>query len=182
MPRVAVIGSAGAGKSTFATDLGSRLGIEVVHLDHLYWRPGWVPTPADEWRAIQLGLVSRPDWVIDGNYGGTLDVRLEAADVVVFFDIPRRAAVGGILRRWLANRGREIQAPGCPERFDWSLLRWAWRYPRASRPRVLAALRAHCSAAEVIVVRSRREVHELLDGARPPHGSGRLDNPPGRPS
>ena len=170
MPRVAVIGSAGAGKSTFAKDLGLRLAIDVIHLDHLYWRPGWVPAHASDWRALQLALVGRPDWVIDGNYGATLDVRLRAADMVVFFDVPRRVALAGILRRWVTNRGRDVQAPGCPERLDWSFLRWAWRYPRDSRPRVLAALQAHCSSAEVIVIRSRREAREVLGRVRPLHG------------
>lgn len=160
-----VIGSGGAGKSTFARELGRRLGIDVIHLDRLYWLPGWVPTPAAEWRAIQQGLVDRCDWVIDGNYGGTLDVRLAAADVVVFFDMPARVAVMGILRRWLRSRGREVQAPGCPERLDPSFLRWAWRYRRDSRPRVLAAMRAHASSAEVIVVRSRSEARQALSRA-----------------
>ena len=163
MSRVAVIGSGGAGKSTFARELGGRLGLDVIHLDHLYWRPGWNPTPAGEWRTIQLGLVSGGGWIIDGNYGGTLDLRLAAADIVVFFDMPRRLAVAGILRRWLANRGREVQAAGCPEHLEWSFLRWAWRYRQDSRPRVLAALRSHARAAEVIVVRSRSEARDALD-------------------
>jgi adenylate kinase family enzyme len=163
MPRVAVIGSGGAGKSAFAAELGRRLGVEVIHLDRLYWRPGWVPTPREEWRALQRDLVARPDWIIDGNYGATLDLRLAVADVVVFLDVPPPVAVAGILKRWLRQRGRCVQAPGCPEHFDAEFLRWAWRYRRDSRPRVRAALSEYASTAEIVVVRSRREVREALE-------------------
>ncbi|CAN5425511.1 hypothetical protein BH10ACI2_BH10ACI2_22620 [soil metagenome] len=49
MKKVIVIGSGGAGKSTFSRLLGAKLGLPVVHLDQLYWRPDWVKTPAEEW-------------------------------------------------------------------------------------------------------------------------------------
>ena len=172
MTRVAVIGSGGAGKSTFAKELGARLDLPVVHLDHLYWRPGWVPTPPQEWRALQARVVSEPRWIIDGNYGGTFDLRLPAADVVVFFDMPRRVALLGALRRSLRGRGREVQAPGCPERLDLEFLRWIWRFPHDTRPRVMAALREHASSAEVLVVRSRREGRRALERLAAMRASG----------
>ena len=162
MPRIAVIGSGGAGKSTFAAELGRRLGLEVIHLDRLYWRPGWTPTPARAFRDAQAALLDRRDWIVDGNYGGTLDLRLRPAEVVVFFDMPRRVAIAGVLRRWLRHRGRDVQAPGCPEHLDAEFLRWVWRYRRDTRPRVLAALRKHADEGEVIVVRSRRDAADAL--------------------
>jgi adenylate kinase family enzyme len=54
--RVAVVGSSGAGKSTFARDLGARTGLPVVHLDRPFWRPGWVETPREEWRRVRAFL------------------------------------------------------------------------------------------------------------------------------
>ena len=63
--RVAVVGVGGAGKTTFAVELGRRLDLPVVHLDRLYWRPGWDPLPADEGRAAQEALVRAPMWVVD---------------------------------------------------------------------------------------------------------------------
>lgn len=58
MIRVAVVGSGGAGKSTFARHLGERLGGPVIHLDGHCWQPGWVATPSDEWRARQRDLIA----------------------------------------------------------------------------------------------------------------------------
>ena len=52
MKKILVIGSGGSGKSTFSRRLGEKLGLPVVHLDQLYWRPGWVETPKVEWVEI----------------------------------------------------------------------------------------------------------------------------------
>ena len=83
MQRVLVIGSGGAGKSTLSAEIGERLGLPVVHLDALYWRAGWTEPDGDEWDQRVRQALDREAWVMDGNYGGTLDLRLEAADTVL---------------------------------------------------------------------------------------------------
>lgn len=100
-----MVGSGGAGKTTFARELGGRLGLPVIHLDEHYWRPGWVETPRDQWRLVQERLVAGDAWVVDGNYGGTLDLRFKAADTVVMLDYPRLVCLGRALRRSLVKRG-----------------------------------------------------------------------------
>jgi adenylate kinase family enzyme len=160
--RVAVIGSGGSGKSTFARELASRTGLPLVHLARLFWQPGWVPMPDEQWRELEVALVRKDEWIFDGNYGRTLDVRLAAADTVFFFDTPTVLNVAGVLRRWARNHGRALQADGCPERVSLSFLLWVWRYRRRSRPGVLAQLRSHAGGARVVVVRSRRDATAAL--------------------
>jgi adenylate kinase family enzyme len=99
MKRIFVIGPGGAGKSTFATQLGEILGIEVIHLDSLYWKPGWVEPPKSEWAATLEALLERDTWIVDGNYSGTLERRLAVCDAVVFLDLPRRTCIWRVLRR-----------------------------------------------------------------------------------
>src|SRR6201995_1710403 len=115
MRRVLVIGSGGAGKSTFARRLGARLGLPGKHLDASYWKPGWVETPKEEWRRSVERLVEGDSWVIDGNYSGTLEVRLAACDTVVFLDLPRRVCIWRVLKRVLTYRdgSRPDMAEGC---------------------------------------------------------------------
>jgi adenylate kinase family enzyme len=160
--RVAVVGPGGAGKSTFATRLGRLTGLPVIHLDQHYWRPGWVEPSRDEWRRIQVGLVAGEQWIADGNYGGTLDVRLERADTVIVLQPARLVCVGRALRRSLRHRGEAVQAPSCPERVDPAFLRWIWRYPRDSRPRLDAALARHRDHLTVVELRSRKEAADFL--------------------
>lgn len=76
MKRIMIIGSGGAGKSTLARQLGERLQLDVYHLDALMWRPGWEIAPREERIDIQKQLVKKDEWIIDGNFGNTLDLRL----------------------------------------------------------------------------------------------------------
>lgn len=163
MERVAVIGCAGAGKSTFSRKLGQGLGMEVTHLDSVFWRPGWTETPKDEWQETMRMLVSRERWLIDGNYGGTMDERLRAADTVIYLDVPRRVCLWRVLKRWALyrNRARPDMGEGCPERLDLKFLRWVWQYPRVSRPQTLAALREK-ESGRVYVLRSDGDMDEFL--------------------
>jgi len=164
MRRVLVIGSGGAGKSTFATRLGERTGLPVIHLDAAYWRPGWVEPPADEWRRTVEALLARDAWIMDGNFGATLELRLASCDTAIFLDRSRWVCLWRIARRTLRFYGqtRPDMGPGCAESVDWEFLRWIWRYPLDSRPKVLATLAAACSGKAVVALRTEREVETFL--------------------
>jgi adenylate kinase family enzyme len=170
MRRVLVIGCGGAGKSTFARELAARAGLPLVHLDRVYWRPGWTPTPPGEWEAVVRDLVTGDRWLIDGNYGGTLELRLEAADTAVFIDVPRHTCLRRVLVRGVRDRGRtrDDMGPGCPERWlpDLEFLRWIWSYPRHVRPRVLSQLAEfERRGGDAVVLRTTAEARAFLDGA-----------------
>ena len=160
--RVLVVGCAGAGKTTFALRLAAALGLPIIHLDIEYWRPGWHHTPPDEWQSRVDELSGREAWVMDGNYGGTLDRRLARADAVVFLDVDRLTCLRRVVLRSLRYRGRSRPdlPSGCPERLDWQFLLWVWNYGRRSRGRVVALLAA--SGLPVVHLRTRREAARWL--------------------
>lgn len=164
--RVAVVGCGGAGKSTFSRRLGELLDLPVTHLDRHYWRPGWVETPHEDFRATQQKLVRAECWVMDGNYTSTMDVRLPAADLIVFLDFPRWRCLFRVTRRIARGWGRDGQAPGCPEHLDWAFLRWLWDWPRDTRPRVLYRLDEHGPSARRVVLSTPREVRDFLGRLR----------------
>jgi adenylate kinase family enzyme len=164
MRKVLVIGSGGAGKSTFARRLGARLKTEVIHLDSLYWNPGWVETPKAEWRKTVEDLLKRESWIMDGNYSGTLDLRLGACDTVVFLDISRAIGLWRVGKRLLLHwhRTRPDMAAECREKFDLEFIRWVWNYPQTARPKVLERLREHSRDKKIICLRSQAEVEQFL--------------------
>ena len=159
-----IIGSGGAGKSTLARELGSILSLEVIHLDTLYWNPGWVETPKPEWQSIIEDLTLRELWIMDGNYSGTLDIRLAIADTVIFLDFPRLLCLWRVIKRsWqYAGQSRPDMASGCPERLTWEFLKYVWTYPITRRPKILNKLSQLAPNQQVIILREPKEVREFL--------------------
>lgn len=156
--------SGGAGKTTLARQIADKLRLPVIHLDAHYWRPGWVETPPDEWRRTVAELIARPVWVMDGNYGGTMDMRIAACDAVVFLDLPRLVCLWRTVKRTLHFRGRtrpEITT-GNPDRMTWDFVQWIWTYPKRRRPAILVRL-ARLEDKRVIILSSRRAVDRFLE-------------------
>ena len=166
MRKVLVIGSGGAGKSTFAARLGERTGLPVLHLDTLYWRAGWREPPREEWDARVEELLRGDAWIMDGNYGRTLERRLAACDTVILLDLPRTLCLWRVIKRRLRFRGRARpdMNEGCRERLTWEFVRWVWTYRRERRPGVLEKLSRLDGGQRVFRLRSRREVEGFLEG------------------
>jgi adenylate kinase family enzyme len=167
--RVAILGSGGAGKTTVALELGRRTRLPVVHLDPLYWAPGWVERPPEEFAAALEAAVAQERWILDGNvlWGDAADPRFARADTVVFLDLPRRTCLRRATMRRLRYRGeRRPDLPdGCPEEFDLAFYRWMWSYPGRVRPRVLAILAGLPSEVVVHHLRSDDDVRGFLESA-----------------
>ena len=165
MRRVSIIGSGGSGKSTLARRLGEITGLPVIHLDAEFWRPGWTETPKSEWRAKVEKLVKRDEWIIDGNFGGTMEIRLAAADTVVFLDFPRFLCAYRALKRWAAyrNKTRPDMAAGCTEKVDLEFLRWVLRFPEETKPAIEKRLARLNSSVNLIRLHSSKEVKTFLE-------------------
>ncbi len=140
--RALVIGCSGAGKSTFARQLGVATGLPVTHIDQLFWEPGWGQTPDDIHRARLAAVVAQDRWIIDGTNSSTFDMRMARTDAVFWIDRPRIVCIARVLRRVASSYGRvrPDMAPGCPERFDWEFLKYVWNFQVVYDPRIHAAL------------------------------------------
>ena len=164
MKKILVIGSGGSGKSTVATRLGELLHLKVSHLDQLFWRPGWVKPAPEEWVQTVTDLTDCDSWILDGNYGGTLDLRLRKCDTVVFLDLSRWLCLWRIVTRALRYRKqrRPDMAEGCPEKLDLEFVLWVWNFPRDTRPIVAKLMREQGAGKRIVWLRSRREVKKFL--------------------
>lgn len=161
---MSIIGSGGSGKSTLAKKLEKKTGIPAYHLDSLYWQPGWIETERDEWRLMQENLCSKDEWILDGNYGSTLDIRLKHSDTIIFLDINRFTCMARAILRSIKSYGRtrSDMAEGCKEQFDIKFIKWILEYPTARKPEVLKRLEMLSPGKNIIILRSPEAVREFL--------------------
>ncbi|HVF30938.1 MAG TPA: DNA topology modulation protein [Pyrinomonadaceae bacterium] len=178
MKKVLVIGSSGAGKSVLARRLGEVTGLPVIHLDKHHWRPGWTEPPKEVWKNQVAELIKGDEWIIDGNFGGTMELRLASCDTVVWLDLPRYVCTWRVLKRVITYRGdtRPDLAPECPEKFDLPFLKWVWDFPKRSRPVVIERINKVKDRATIYRLKGSRDVENFLANVRQTYAQNRNGN------
>ncbi|WP_342508050.1 topology modulation protein [Sporosarcina sp. FSL K6-2383] len=153
MNKIMVIGvSAGAGKSTFARRLGELTGIEVTHLDRLFWKPNWVEAPSEEFSAAQQQVVQRDRWIMEGNYGGTMNIRETYADTVIYLELPLRVCLYRVLKRRVQFHGETRQdiGEGCQEKMDWAFLKFIVTTYGARKKSMMERMRRYVEEGKIV--------------------------------
>lgn len=143
MQKVMIIGCGGSGKSTLARALGEKTGLPVVHLDQIWWSPGnWQHLEREEFDRRLLEELEKPQWIMDGNFNRTIELRLAQADTVIYLDYHPVTCLLHWAKRVVTNWGkaRPDMAPGCAEWFDPEFAAWIWNFNRNNRKRYYTLL------------------------------------------
>ena len=160
--RIAVIGSSGAGKTTFSRALGRRLGLPVVELDAVNWQAGWrdlVTHDPDEFVRRAGEALAGERWITDGNYSLVMGRIWPRVTDAVWLDYSKAVVMGRVIRRSISRAlSRRELWPGTGNREDWLRwfdkghpIRWAWdtfesrrsRYEALFADPALAHVRVH---------------------------------------
>ena len=168
--RVIVVGCQGSGKTTLALGLGRKFRLPVVHLDVLYWRPGWKESDTPSFRTRVADAISQVGWIVDGSFSGlAFDLTLAQAELLVVIERPRWLCLWRVLwRSAFARGGQRPDLPvGCPEQFDANLLRQVWRYPIDRAPCIEAERLQYRPDVPVVRLRSDREIAAFLEKTSP---------------
>lgn len=166
MNRVAIVGCSGGGKSTLARALGAKYGLPVIHLDVLFWEPGWVESDPLRFREAVEAAVAAERWVSDGNFTGASAMRLARADTIIWIEPPMMLCLWRAVWRALTafGRARSDMAPGCREKVDLAFYRYIWTWNRLRRPKVQRVIDTFAAGARLIRLRGDRDVAALLAG------------------
>lgn len=169
MKRVIVIGCPGSGKSTFSRALREITGLPLVYLDQLYWKADRTIVDKPVFRARLAEAMAGDRWIIDGNYGSTMEMRMQAADTVFFLDYPVEVCIEGVRTRM--GKPRE-DIPWVETEEDGEFIDFIRTYRTDSRPKVLALLEQYTDK-NVIVFHDRAEADGYLSDLRQQNG-GRI--------
>ena len=158
MKKIIVIGCPGSGKSTFSRALHEKIGIPLYHLDMMYWNADRTTVEKGLFRKRVAELLLQDEWIIDGNYGSTMELRMEACDTVFFLDFPLEICLDGIKER----RGKpRSDMPWIETEEDAEFVEFIKSYNRTERPKVLDLLEKYCDK-NIFVFHSRKEADDFL--------------------
>ena len=158
MKRVIVIGCPGSGKSTFSRELHRVTGLPLYHLDMMYWNADKTTVEKSVFRKRLGDVVAKDSWIIDGNYGSTMEMRMAACDTVIFLDYPTELCLAGIRERQGKPR---TDMPWVEDGDDEEFLVFVRNYHSDSRPAVLKLLEDY-SNKNVYIFHDRSEADAFL--------------------
>ena len=163
MKKIVIIGSSGAGKSTFARELGSILKMKVFHLDRYFWQRGWRVKTRDTRIDILQEIVREKQWIIEGSYLSSSELHLHEADTIIFLDIPPLLCLWRLTKRHLAYRRRSRRdiPEGSTDKLTMSHILKVVTFPLEDRRTIKQKLRNYKSK-QIIWLRSRKEVEDFL--------------------
>ena len=163
MDRIMIIGCGGSGKSTLARQLGHILQLPVIHLDKLWWKPGWESVTREEFDVLHQNETEKAYWIIDGNFSRTLPKRLEKCDTVIYLDYNRVVCLWSVFKRVLTNLGkvRPDMGDGCPERFSLEFVQWVWNFNKNNRSKIHELL-SNADHAQKYILKNRKQLKCFL--------------------
>ena len=160
MKKVIVIGCPGSGKSTVSRALHNKTGIPLYHLDMMYWNADKTTVEKSIFFERLSDVLEKDEWIIDGNYGSTMELRMAACDTVIFLDYPLDVCLDGIR----ARRGRpRSDMPWIETEEDAEFIEFIKSYNEQQKPKVLELLEKY-SDKNIVIFKSREQADAFLNG------------------
>lgn len=157
--KVIIIGCLGAGKSTFARKLSEKTRLPLYHLDMLWHKPDRSTVSRSEFDERLKEIVSKNEWIIDGNYSRTLEMRMECCDTIFLLDCSLEECLAGVESR--IGKPRE-DMPWIETEFDKEFRQWILDFPNNELPKVYELLDKYKDVKTIYVFHSRADIHGCL--------------------
>ena len=158
MKKIIVIGCPGSGKSTFSRALNEKTGIPLFHLDMMYWNADKTTVEKSVFLERLTEVLSRDEWIIDGNYSSTMELRLAACDTVIFLDYPPEICLDGVSKRKGKPRG---DIPWIEIEDDPEFIEYIKSFVKDQKPKISALLEKY-SDKNIVVFKSREEADRFI--------------------
>lgn len=160
MKKAIIIGCPGSGKSTFARKLQDISALPLYHLDMIYWTPDRTIIPKEEFLEILSEILAQEQWIIDGNYASTMEMRMQACDTVIFLDYPPELCLVGAQERKGKVRP-DLPWVEANDLDDSEFMEYIRKFHELNRPAILNLLEKY-SDKEIIIFHSREDAEIFL--------------------
>ena len=160
MKKIIVIGCPGSGKSTFARALHDKTGIPLYHLDMMYWNADKTTVEKSVFLERLSAVLEKDEWIIDGNYCSTMELRMAACDTVFFLDYPLDVCLDGIREQGGKPRS---DMPWIETEEDAEFIEFIKSYNEQQKPKVLELLEKY-GDKNIVIFKSREEADAFLNG------------------
>ena len=158
--KIIIIGSPGSGKSCLARKLNELTGIPLHHMDNLYWRADRTHITRPELMEAVEAIMKTPEWIIDGNYIGTMGQRMQGAETIIYLDIPEEVCVEGIKSRVGMKRD---DLPWVEETLDEEFLKFVIDFKTDTKTKIEDLLNlCESDGKEIFRLSSREEIDAFL--------------------
>ena len=164
MKRIMIIGGSGAGKSTLAREIHQKTGLKLIHLDQYHWKPNWTEPSKADWEAEVAKLSAGEEWIMDGNFGSSMDIRIERADTIIFMHYPTTTCLYRVIKRTLKYWGkvRPDMTDGCTERFDLDFLHYVATFNLTRAAKLQSKLDKLQDIKQVLILKNDADTTQLL--------------------
>lgn len=163
MKKVIVIGCPGSGKTTFAEKLNKFTGLPLFHLDAIWHKPDKTHISRENFDEKISEIFEMQEWIIDGNYNRTIEVRLQQCDTVFLFDLPTEVCLQGANER--LGKGR-YDLPWIEKELDPEFEGFINDFAKTSLPRIYELIEKYKTDKQVIIFKSREETNEFINKMR----------------
>lgn len=160
MKKVIIIGCPGAGKTTFAEKLHQLTGLPLYYLDAVWHKPDKTHISREEFDERISEIFETDEWIIDGNYNRTIEIRLQQCDTVFLFDLPTEVCLQGAVER--LGKGR-YDLPWIETELNSEFEGFIKEFSKVSLPKIYEMIDKYKDAKNVIVFKSRDEADNYLD-------------------
>ncbi|MBQ3182448.1 MAG: AAA family ATPase [Clostridia bacterium] len=154
MKKILVIGCPGAGKSTFARRLRDETGLPLYHLDMIWHKPDKTNISREGFDEKLSEILDKDEWIIDGNYDRTLEVRFKRCDTVFLLDLPTEVCLQGVRNRIGKKRD---DMPWVEDELDEEFKTWILDFPKKTLPHTYELIEKYRDK-NVIVFKSHNEI------------------------
>ena len=160
MQRIIVIGCPGSGKSTVSRALHNKTGIPLYHLDMMYWNADKTVVERSIFHERLAEVLSRDEWIIDGNYNRTVEMRLKECDTVFLFDLPTEVCLQGAIDR--AGKSH-CDLPWIETEPDAEFLESISNFPNEVLPGIYNLLDKYKNDKNIVIFKSRAEADKYIN-------------------